>query len=99
MRVVTKGLTVAIAAMLISLPAVGVMAQPTTTAGVPRISKEDLKAMLGKPDVTILDVRLQEQWEVADQKIPGAVHENPAQDVTAWMNKYPKDKTIVLYCA
>jgi predicted sulfurtransferase len=99
MRVVTKGLTAAIAAMLISLPAVGVMARPTTTNEVPRISKEDLKAMLGKPDVIILDVRLQEQWEVADQKIPGAVHENPAQDVTAWMNKYPKDKTIVLYCA
>lgn len=97
MRVVTKGLMAAVVAMLISLSAVGVMAQPTTTKEVPRISKEDLKAMLGKPDVIILDVRLQDQWEVADQKIPGAVHENPAQDATAWLDKYPKDKTIVLY--
>ncbi|MEJ2066786.1 MAG: rhodanese-like domain-containing protein [Deltaproteobacteria bacterium] len=99
MRVVTKGLMTAVVAMLISLSAVGVMARPTTTKEVPRISKEDLKAMLGKPDVTILDVRVQDQWEVADQKIPGAVHENPAQDATAWLNKYPKDKPIVLYCA
>ena len=97
MRVVTKGIMAAVAAMLISLSAVGAMALPTTTKEVPRISKEDLKAMLGKPDVIILDVRLQEQWEVADQKIPGAVHENPAQDATAWLDKYPKDKTIILY--
>jgi hypothetical protein len=97
MRVLTKGIMAAIVAVLMSLSAVGVMARPTTTKEVPRISKEDLKAMLGKPDVIILDVRLQDQWDVADQKIPGAVHENPAQDATAWLDKYPKDKTIVLY--
>ena len=99
MRVITKGIIAVVVAVLISLSAVGVMARPTTTKEVPRISKEDLKAMLGKPDVIILDVRVQDQWEVADQRIPGAIHENPAQDATAWMNKYPKDKTIVLYCA
>lgn len=97
MRVVTKGTIAAVAAVLFSLSAMGVMAQVSTPEAVPRITKDDLRSMLGKPDIIILDVRLQNQWEAANQKIPGAVHENPAQDVTAWMNKYPKDKTIVLY--
>ena len=35
--------------------------------------------------------------KTSNQKIPGALHENPAQDATAWLHKYSKDKTIVLY--
>ena len=63
-----------------------------------RISKEDLKAMLGKPDVVIIDVRAASDWADSDQKINGAVREDPT-DAKSWMNKYQKDKTTVLYCA
>lgn len=97
MRVITKGIMAVIVAAIFSLSSAGVMAQVTKTDEVPRITKEELKPMLGKPDVIILDVRLQDQWEIADKRIPGAVHEDPAQDATAWLDKYPKDKTIVLY--
>ncbi len=68
------------------------------THEAPKITKEQLKLLLGKPDVVILDVRLDEQWRFSNRKIPGAVHENPAVPST-WMDKYPKNKTIVLYCA
>ena len=46
--------------------------------------------------VDVVDVRLDEQWRFSNRKIPGAVHENPAVPST-WMDKYPKDKTIVFY--
>lgn len=63
-----------------------------------RITKEQLKEKLGDPDVIILDVRVENQWKESPNKILGAVHEN-ATEVKSWAGKYPKDKTIVLYCA
>ncbi len=65
---------------------------------VPRISKEELRAMLGRPDLVVLDVRVGEEWSGSDKKIQGAVRENPA-DLASWINKYPKDKTLVFYCS
>ena len=65
---------------------------------IPRITKEELKAKLGDPDVIILDVRVENQWKESPKKILGAVHEN-ATEVKSWAQKYPKDKTIVTYCA
>jgi hypothetical protein len=62
----------------------------------PRMTKEGLKSKLGSPDLVVVDIRLEEQWKFSNRKIPGAVHENPAVPDT-WMNKYPKDKTLVFY--
>ena len=62
----------------------------------PKMTKEELKARLGSKDLVIIDVRLEEQWRFSNRKIPGAVHENPTV-VSTWMDKYPKDKTIVFY--
>ena len=64
----------------------------------PRMTKEQLKPLLGSPDLVVLDIRLVEQWKFSNRKIPGAVHENPTVP-SLWMDKYTKDKTIVLYCA
>jgi len=54
--------------------------------------------MLGDANVIIIDTRLGTDWNDSDAKIKGAVRENPMQ-VDSWMNKYPKDKTLVFYCA
>lgn len=64
---------------------------------VKRISKEELKGMFGSPDLLIVDVRQPEQWKGDKLKISGAVREEPDQ-VSAWMGKYPKEKTLVFYC-
>ena len=64
-----------------------------------RISKEELRDMLGRPDVVVIDVRQPGDLEKSGTKIKGAVREDPRQDVKSWADKYPKDKTIVLYCA
>jgi rhodanese-related sulfurtransferase len=64
----------------------------------PRMTKDDLKAMLGNPDLTIIDVRYGKDWTGSDMKITGAVREEPGK-VKSWAAKYPKDKPIVFYCA
>lgn len=64
----------------------------------PRMTKDELKAMLGNPDLTIIDVRYGKDWTGSDMKITGAVREEPGE-VKSWAAKYPKDKPIVLYCA
>ncbi len=65
---------------------------------VPRMTKEELKPLLGSPDVVIIDVRAQSDWEGDMLMIKGAVREDPTQ-VASWMDKYPKDKTLLFYCA
>lgn len=64
----------------------------------PRMDKDDLKALLGDPDVVVIDVRAYTSWFLASEKIKGAVREN-YRNFDGWADKYPKDKTIVLYCS
>jgi len=65
-------------------------------ADVPKMSKEELQAAVGNPDVIIIDVRAGGDWTSSSTKIKGAVREDPPK-VTSWMEKYPKDKTLVFY--
>jgi rhodanese-related sulfurtransferase len=62
------------------------------------MTKEQLLPLLGQSDVIIIDVSSNEGWEARDKKIPGALREEPMK-FESWMNKYPKDKTIILYCS
>lgn len=74
------------------------LALPVFAADAPRIEKERLKEMLGKPELVLIDVRAGADWKASTQKIKGAVREDPGQ-LDTWMKKYPKDKTLVFYCA
>lgn len=65
---------------------------------VPRMSKQELKGLLGFADVIILDVRTSRDWEGSTSTIKGAIREDP-QTFDTWADKYPKDKTLVLFCA
>ncbi len=62
----------------------------------PRMTKEELKGMLGNLDVIIIDVRTERAWEASELKIKGAIREDPS-DVNSWTDKYPKGKTWVFY--
>ena len=77
---------------------VGYPSTECLAAEAPRMEKEQLKAQLGNPDVVVLDVRAFTDWVMTKEKIKSAVRENP-RDAEDWGGKYPKDKTIVLYCA
>ena len=85
----------AILAAFLGLLVIGAGETPTEKKA-PRITKEELKPKLGSKDLVVIDIRLEEQWRFSNRKIPGAVHENPAVPST-WMDKYPKDKTLVFY--
>lgn len=62
------------------------------------MTKDELKSLLGNPDVIVLDVRTGGDYRSSPIKIQGALRENPI-DVNNWAAKYSKDKTIVLYCS
>ena len=64
----------------------------------PRMTKDELKVILGNSDLLIIDVRYGKDWTDSDLKIKGAIREDP-QAFDSWANKYPKDKTLVFYCA
>jgi rhodanese-related sulfurtransferase len=64
----------------------------------PLITKDELKARLGKSDLLIIDVRYGKDWTDSDLKIRGAIREDP-KAFDSWASKYPKDKTLVFYCA
>jgi Rhodanese-like domain len=72
------------------------VAEEPIPSNVSRVTKEDLKEQMGKPGVIILDCRPTEQWTASQQKLPGAVHEDP-NDVKSWAHKYPKEAKIVIY--
>ena len=88
--------------LLVAMSAVfalsAVFAMPAAAQEVKRATIEELKGMLGNPDLVIVDVRRDGDWKTSKVKIKGAVRENP-QAIESWANKYPKDKTLVFYCA
>jgi hypothetical protein len=70
----------------------------SAVANVDKMTKEELIKNMGEENVLILDVRTGRDWSSSEFKIKGADRTAP-QDFQSWSNKYPKDKTLVLYCA
>ena len=62
-----------------------------------KITKEELLPILDKPDVTIIDLRLPREWDASNIKVKCAVREDPMKP-GQWLDKYPKEKMLVLYC-
>jgi rhodanese-related sulfurtransferase len=74
-----------------------VLAYSPTRANDTYMMKEQLLPLLGKSDVIIVDVRTKYHWDSSKVKIPGAVKQD-GMKFGSWMKKYPKNKTIVVYC-
>lgn len=66
-------------------------------SNVPRITQDELKAVLDDPGTIIIDVRHPRDRDQSGMKIKGALYENPFDEEKSWAGKYPKDKNIVLY--
>ena len=77
----------------------GCLREVVPEPGVPRMTKEEVKALLGNPDVVIIDVRSPDDWNRSKEKIAGAVREDPEKEIKSWAMRYPKDKTLIFYCA
>ena len=76
----------------------GIWAVFALAEDIPRMTKEELKGLMDKPDVIIIDVRANVDWLGSTLKIKGAVREEP-RNVNSWVDKYSKDKTLVFYCS
>jgi predicted sulfurtransferase len=84
-------------ALLLLIALAAYSAMPTTVEQVPRLTKEAVKEMLGKPDVVIVDIRYIKQYEQSDKKLPGAVFVQP-ENFDEFVKNHPqKDKTYILY--
>ena len=62
------------------------------------IAPNDLKPLVEKKSVTLLDVRRQNDFETDQVKLPGAEWKNPEQFAN-WSAGLPKDREVVIYCA
>jgi len=78
---------------------IGLFSTYASSGDVPMITKEQLSAILGKPDLVILDVRLGSDYFSSDLKIKGAVRPDMFNLIWHTVNEYPRENTFVLYCA
>jgi rhodanese-related sulfurtransferase len=65
---------------------------------VPRMSTDVLNSRLGEAGLTVLDVRTDWDWNQSAEKIAGAERVSPAA-VEEWAGRFPKERTLVLYCS
>ncbi len=68
----------------------------TSPEEAPKISKDTARSMLERSELTAIDVRMPHDWAASDVKIIGAIREDP-KDIGSWANKYPKNKSLLLY--
>ena len=81
--------------LILSCILLGCFQYTALDSSVPRISKEELRSLLGKPEVTVVDVRTEDDWKRSAWKIKGAVREDPEEGIDP--GKYSKGKTLVFY--
>ncbi len=67
-------------------------------ATVNKMTKEELKQIMGNDATAILDVRQGRDWNSSEFKIQGAIRVNSG-DLLMVSKVYSKDTTMVLYCA
>ena len=63
----------------------------------PSISPEELKKILERGLVLLLDVRRKADYDADPGTIPGATWRNPEQ-VETWSQEIPRDQRVVVYC-
>ncbi len=69
------------------------------SADVPMMTKEELKAMLGNPDLIIYDVRHGYEYFSSDLRIKGATRPLVREHIDPAILMHPKETTFVIYCA
>ncbi|HEU4766537.1 MAG TPA: rhodanese-like domain-containing protein [Pyrinomonadaceae bacterium] len=66
------------------------------TDGVRRVTTAELEALMKEGKAFVVDVRMQDAYDMGH--IPGSIL-IPAGDIQNHLNKLPRDKMIVTYCA
>jgi hypothetical protein len=84
--------------VLLVLALFGILRPATVAAGedVPRITKEEAKALLGAQNVVFIDARTDAAWGGSDRKIKGAVRLD-RYDPDALLGGYARDTKFIVY--
>jgi rhodanese-related sulfurtransferase len=90
-RIISALLKISVALTLVAASSLNAV-----SGSAPRITKEELKSMLGDEKLVIVDVRVGKDWNSSKYKIKGAVQADPMK-VESWASSYGKDKTFVVY--
>jgi hypothetical protein len=93
-----KRIISAVLKISIALTLVAALSLNAVAGSAPRITKEELKSMLGDAKLVIVDLRRSKDWNSSEYKIKGAVRADPdPRKVESWASSYGKDKTFVVY--
>lgn len=95
-----------ISSMVMSVMVVSLLCMATVSLGgdafpgdkVPRMTTAELAAMIDSPDVIVIDVRRDSDWEGSEKVIRNAIRK-PYNDVDSWVDDIDRSKKVVLYCA
>ena len=96
MRTILCAVTLLVAASCTPTPHVYVFRNDNRPEYTRTASVAELKAEAPE-GVTVIDVRLSEDFAANPVMIPGAIRRDP-EGIAAWASKLPKDKPIVVYC-
>ncbi len=91
-----KEMIAAVLALSFCLLPIAAHAAAQTADDASFITKDELKAILGNTDMTLIDMRFGRDWTDATLKIKGAVREDPMKP-GMWIDNYPKDRMLVFY--
>ena len=84
--------------LTVALSMVAALSFNALAGSAPRITKEELKSMLGSAKLVIVDLRRNKDWNSSEYKIKGAVRADPdPRKVESWASNYGKDRTFVVY--
>lgn len=61
------------------------------------ITAAELRDLKARGEVTVLDVRLAEDYDANPTLIPGAAYRDPER-ISRWASAVPKDRPVVVYC-
>ena len=93
-----KRIISAVLKISITLTLVTAFSLNAVAGSAPRITKEELKSMLGEAKLVVVDLRRSKDWNSSEYKIKGAVRADPdPRKVESWVSTYGKDKTFVVY--
>lgn len=92
-----RGIVAGLVSLIIFFDPVAVLLSGTDK-DVPGISIQQVKKMLYDSNVIIIDVRRPRNWWRSTKKILTSVRENPSE-VNQWAPHYPRDKSLIFYCA
>lgn len=84
--------------IIMALASIHILPAASFSGDTNKMEKQELKNLLGNPDIVLIDARKMVDWTNSEEKIPGAIRRDPYY-VSTWAQKFSKYKKLVIYSA